>query len=52
MIERQNIKAMIVKYYRNKKRTSLFNKKKGNYKSNTRNNMNPNQANEKYSLQY
>lgn len=39
---------MIAKCYKNKSRISLFNKKEWNYKSDNKNNMDPDQVNNKY----
>lgn len=43
---------MVAKRYKDRRKISLFNKKEVNYKSDTRNDMDPNQANNKYLLQY
>lgn len=42
---------MIVKYCRDKKKISLFSKKKRNYQSDTRNDMDLDQTNDKYLFQ-
>lgn len=50
MIEKQKIKTMIEKYHKDKKRITLSNGKKKNYKSYMRYDIDPDQANEKYLL--
>lgn len=42
MIKRWKTKVIITKYQKTKKRINQFNKKKRNYKSNTRDKINPN----------
>lgn len=51
MVKRQKIEVMTVKYHKDKKRISLLNKKERNYEGDIRDNMNLDQANNKYSLQ-
>lgn len=50
MIEQRKIKSMVAKYCKNKKEISLLSKKKEDYKSDNRNNINLNQANNEYLL--
>lgn len=45
MIEQRKIKSMVAKYCKNRKEISLLNKKKEDYKSDNRNNIDLNQAN-------
>ena len=52
MVEKQKTEAMDAKCHRNRKGISLFSKKKGNYKSDTRDDIDPNQADDKYLLQH
>lgn len=51
MMEKQKIEAMVVKLHKVGKKIHLFSKKKINYKSNTRDEINPNQADDEYLLQ-
>lgn len=52
MVEKYKIKAMTTKYCRNKKGISSFNKKKENFENNNRENMDLDQVNNKYLLQF
>lgn len=52
MIEKQKTEAMTAKRHKNRRGISLFNAKKENYESETKNNTDPNQAKDKYSLQF
>ena len=51
MIERQKTETIVTKCYKDRKRISLSSRDERNYKSNTRDNTNPDQANGKYLLQ-
>lgn len=51
MIKRQKIETIAAKYHKDRDRINLSNKKEKNYKGDTRNNMDLNQANDKYLLQ-
>lgn len=50
MVKRRKIKAMTIKYCKDKKRISLFNRKKENYENNIKDNTDLDQANYKYLL--
>lgn len=50
MVKKQKIEIMIIKNHKNRKRMNIFGRKKENYKSDKRNNMDFNQANNKYLL--
>ena len=50
MVERQKTEAMAAKRYRDRRRTSFSSKKEGNYESDTKNDVDPDQANNKYLL--
>lgn len=52
MVERQKTKAMAAKYCKNRRETSLFNREKKNYKSDTKDDINSDQANNKYIFQF
>lgn len=51
MVKKQKTKAMAAKPQRNRKEISLSNKKEENYKNNTENKLDLDQANNKYLLQ-
>ena len=51
MIKKQKIKTMTGKCYKNRRQINLSNKKEKNYKSDIRDNINLDQANNKYLLQ-
>lgn len=50
--EKRKIKVMAAKYQRTRKRICLSSKEEENYESNTTDEMDPNQANNKYLLQF
>lgn len=50
MVERQKTKSMAAKRCKNRKKISLSSKKKTNYKGDTKNDIDLNQANNKYLL--
>lgn len=49
-MEKQKIKAITIKCYKNRKKIDLFNAKKENYKGDTKDNTDLDQVNNKYSL--
>lgn len=50
MMKKQKIKAMVIKYQKTRRGISQSSKKKSNYKSDTKDKIDLNQANNKYIL--
>ena len=50
MVKRQKTEVMVAKHCKNRGGISLFNEKKGNYESDTRNDTDLDQVNDEYSL--
>lgn len=50
MVKRQKIETITAKCYKNRRRINLSNGKKKNYKNNTKDDINLQQANDKYIL--
>ena len=52
MMEKRKTKAMAAKHRKDRREISLSSEEKGNYESNTKDDTDPDQADNKYPLQY